>query len=507
MKSFFGKNKPPPLPKRPTDVENLTALFPGISPSMAEYYLRNNNGEFEKAFTELLEVQELLEAQEQSLQKRVSPKRVSPKRVSPKRVSPKRVSPKRVSPPKPKALSKVLTPLEELIGYFPDLEPQAVESILESNNGDIDTSIDQLLVLLKEEKIRNKAKKKKIQERKKLEASSGLIKLEIEPFSDGTKPIQHQTLFDIWIDGQIDIDAGEKSQILKQKFIDLFGGKNWNVLDPRGDGFCGLYTTSVDYNLANKDKPDFRPVSSRDEIIDNIMIGMDNYYRARHQHLELGIRLPRQIASEEIYIEFAPGIEEFDEELGFNVVTTEPDSITITLDWLLLDRDGIRERLNQLKDLPNISNEIFVLLAYAYKRNYLILRYDYQLHIKNEDPYYTTYIPCVLDVYKVDGRIIYPYSEDKAIMYNNGHYYLFMNEKSVISETIDRVISSDYHAWGNKNLGSGINVRRLRRSRKSRKSRKFRNKHKNKSKKAKFTKNIKQKYSLKKRKHNISKKY
>ena len=241
---------------------------------------------------------------------------------------------------------------------------------------------------------------------------------------------------------------------------------------------------------------------------------MDNYYRARQQHLELGIRLPRQIALEEIYIEFAPGIEEFNEELGYNEVTTEPDSITITLDWLLIDRDGIRERLNQLKELPNISNEIFVLLAYAYKRNYLILRYDYQLHMTDRDPYYTTYIPCVLDVYKVDGRIIYPYIEDRAIMYNNGHYYLFMNEKSLISETIDRVISSNYHDWGNKNLGSGIIVRKLRRSKKSRKSKFTTHKNKHKSKKAKLTKNMKQKmrkqkYSLKKRKqrNNISKKY
>ncbi len=137
---------------------------------------------------------------------------------------------------------------------------------------------------------------------------------------------------------------------------------------------------------------------------------------------------------------------------------------------------------------------------------FLILRYDLNIQLRGEDPYYTTYIPCFLDVKKSGTKTIYPYAEDNLIMFNNGHYFVLLNKKPIISATVNKIMGSDYHDWGVKNRGASIGIRKLRKS-------KFTT-HKNKSKKANFTKNKKQKmrkhkYSVKKMKQpkNKSKKY
>jgi hypothetical protein len=268
------------------------------------------------------------------------------------------------------------------------------------------------------------------------------------------------------------------------------------------------------------------------------MLALENFYIARDQHIRLKIPLPLQLIREDIIVEFTPAVEEayyeVNEKTGKNekkyrIVRDkktgklkDSDVITITLNHsdhsqktysMNHERELIKTHLSKFRGLPNIPNEIFALMPFAYKHNYLILRYDYNLIEAEEGGlYYTNYIPCLLDVQKVGDKIIYPYAEDNLIMYNNGHYFLLLNEKPIVLETVSKILGPDYKGWGLKNVGSGINVRKLRKLRKLRKS-KFTT-HKNKSKKANFTKNKKQKmrkhkYSIKKMKQpkNKSKKY
>lgn len=46
-----------------------------------------------------------------------------------------------------------------------------------------------------------------------------------------------QMPFEEWIDRL----APSELSPLRPKLLDLFNGRGWNVVDPRGDGFCGLY--------------------------------------------------------------------------------------------------------------------------------------------------------------------------------------------------------------------------------------------------------------------------
>ena len=485
-----------------TPVEQLTKIFHEFDPSVIEGLLAGNDGDLKRTAIELHELHELRKQAKE--QKRGKTMRVSP--------------PIRVSPPKQRQSTTSSTPLEKLTKTFHEFDPSVIESLLAGNDGDLKRTV---IELREQEKKHGKKKSHRGETSRRASSSTQLI---IPDFTDGNKPISRQLTFEDWIKGDYHetrlSDAGRER---KQKLKDLFDKKNWIVLDTKGDGWCGLYGTAVYYNLTNKDNLGFSPVSSKDDIIDKIMLAIDNYYIAREQHMRLDIPLPLQIRSEDIIVEFTPAVEEehykVNEKTGERErkyrIVQDSDVITITLNHsdhsqktysMNQERESIKTLLSKFRGLPNIPNEIFALMPFVYKQSYLILRYDHHLIGSFTGPYYTTYIPCLLDVQKVGDKVIYPYAEDNLIMYNNGHYFLLLNEKPIVLETVNRILGDDYKGWGLKNVGSGINVRKLRKSKYTT--------HKNKSKKANFTKNKKQKmrkhkYSVKKMKQpkNKSKKY
>jgi hypothetical protein len=491
-----------------TPLEQLTKIFQEFDPAVIESLLANNKGNLR---TTAIELHELRKQEKEQ----------------------KRGKTMRVSPPKQRPAITSSTSLEQLIKSFPDLEVPAIEAVLKMKHGNLKEATTELRIIAEYEKKQGKKTSHRGETSRRASSSTQLI---IPDFTDGIKPIRVQFTFEEWIENSYDVRRASKAGFeRKQRLEDLFDKRNWTVLDTNGDGWCGLYGTAVYYNLTNKDNPGFSPVSSRDDIIDKIMLALDNFYIARDQHIRLKIPLPIQLMREDILVEFTPAVEEEyevkDEKTGKLVKKyrialdkdtgelKDSDAITITLNRsdhsqktfsMNQERELIKTHLSKLKRLSNIPNEIFALMPFAYKHNYLILRYDYNLiGAKEGGLYYTNYIPCLLDVQKVGDKIIYPYAQDNLIMYNNGHYFLLLNEKPIVLETVNRILGRDYEGWGLKNVGSGINVRKLRKLRKSKYTT-----HKNKSKKANFTKNKKQKmrkhkYSVKKMKQpkNKSKKY
>jgi hypothetical protein len=490
-----------------TPLEQLTKIFQEFDPAVIESLLADNKGNLRRTAIELHGLRKQEKEQERG------------KTI-------------RVSSPKQRQSTISSTPLEQLIKSFPDLQVPAIEAVLEMKHGNLKEATTELRMIAEYEKKHGKKTSHRGETSRRASSSTQLI---IPDFTDGIKPIRVQFTFEEWIENSYDVRrASEAGFERKQRLEDLFDKRNWIVLDTNGDGWCGLYGTAVYYNLTNKDNPGFSPVSSRDDIIDKIMLALDNFYIARAQHIRLKIPLPIQLMREDLLVEFTPAVEEEyevkDEKTGKIVKKyriaqdkdtgelKDSDAITITLNHsdhsqktfsMNQERELIKTHLSKLKRLPNIPNEIFALMPFAYKHNYLILRYDHHLIRSPTGPYYTTYIPCLLDVQKVGDKIIYPYAEEDLIMYNNGHYFLLLNEKPIVLETVKKILAPDYNDWGVKNMGSGINVRKLRKLRKSKFTR-----HKNKSKKANFTKNKKQKmrkhkYSVKKMKQpkNKSKKY
>jgi len=407
--NFFGKKKPippppptpppppppppPPLPPLLTDIDKLVELIPGLTPDIAEIYLKSNNGNFEKALVELLETHESS-------------------------------SPKQRSPPKPPSSSR----------DQPSSSRDQPSSSTGLNPGDF---------------------------------MDGEIDLDDPRFKETVEKEVKIIDFDTWLNTMYHPEGSQKAKNVRNKLARLFGKNNWDVIDPKGDGFCGLYAATIDYaSHASVTKI----VMSRDTIIDSIVQGLEEYYKARNLHITMGIPLPNELKTPEFWMEFG-GLE---------------DAMTITEENIKTETNkrALRERFEILKTLANIPGEAFTLLAYAYKRNFLILNYDKD----SSQPYVLSWIPCYADVYKQDDEVTYPYERSTSIMFKTDHYFLFHNDDNQLKkEVVARTLQGEWQAM--------TGARGLRKSRKSRAL-----KYKNKSRKAiAITKMKKPKYSNKKR--------
>jgi hypothetical protein len=225
----------------------------------------------------------------------------------------------------------------------------------------------------------------------------------------------------------------------RARLYDLFNGGGWTVVNPRGDGFCGLYVAAIDFqtnHALNTDPMLIQRVLEidRDGLIELIIDGMKKYYEARNRHNELGIRIPSELGENKI----------------INVNDADPSSyFELTEQLLLTNEEFVREKLRILGRLANTPEALFVFLPYIYKRSYLILSYDG----RNPDapPYLTTFMPCYADVRRdARGNAIYPYGEftNSALMFNNGHYFLLHNtnpdiKAGVITDILENKFSDE----------------------------------------------------------------
>ena len=247
--------------------------------------------------------------------------------------------------------------------------------------------------------------------------------------------------FDKWLNTMYYSDGSQKVKNVRNKLARLFGKNNWDVIDPKGDGFCGLYAASIDYASG------IHTVTSRDTIIDSIVQGLEEYYKTRNLHIAMGIPLPNELKTSEFWMEFG--------SLGDAMMITEENIKTET------NKRALRERFEILKTLANIPGEAFTLLAYAYQRNFLILNYDKD----SSQPYVLSWIPCYAGVYIENGEIVYPRELAISIMFKTDHYFLFHNRDIQLKkEAVARTLQGEWQA--------SPSARGLRKSRKSRKSKK-----------------------------------
>ena len=128
----------------------------------------------------------------------------------------------------------------------------------------------------------------------------------------------------------------------------------------------------------------------------------------------------------------------------------------------------MRKRLQVLETLTTIPGEAFVLLAYAYKRNFLVLNYDDKFPLY---PYILVWTPCYADVFILEGNVIYPHEAATSIMFNNGHYFLFHNTNTQLKkETIARIIKGEWQPTREaRGIRKSKNTRKARLTRKMKK--------------------------------------
>jgi hypothetical protein len=349
--------------------------------------------------------------------------------------------------------SKFPQQVADLKILFPSLEKDIAEYYLTVNKGNYEKTVQQIMDEQEQEGMKKPASPKHKPSSSRGQPSSsrgqpsssgdymeGEIDLNDPRFKINVEKEAKEVDFDMWLNTMIHSNASQKAKNLKSKLASLFGKNNWSVIDPRGDGFCGLYAATIDYTSETD------IVMSKDTIIDSIVLGLEEYYKARKLHITMGIPLPNELKTADFYMEFS------------------------TKDSMMISEENIRNETNKralrkhfeiLKTLPNIPGEAFQLLAYAYKRNFLILNYD----DKSTQPYVLSWIPCYADVYKEGGKVLYPQESATSIMFNNLHYFLFHTTNSQVKkEIIARILRGEWQATSD--------ARGLRKSRKSRRPRK-----------------------------------
>ena len=249
--------------------------------------------------------------------------------------------------------------------------------------------------------------------------------------------------FNKWINKK----APSENSIVRQKLMHLFNGKRWKVVNPTGDGFCGIYVAAIDFqNKPNADPEvlDRVNVAHRaddaehddDALIELILDGIKNYYIAQQRHCEKGIPLPPELKD-------GPNGKYFNIDDRIDAESNVRTYFDLTLKYLLTHEAEIRQKLNVLGTLSNTPESVFIYLPYIYKRNYLILTYD---HTSVELPFVTTFMPCYADV-ELDeyGTPIYPHNvyTNSVVLYNDGHYHLLYNpDTTETARLVDYVITN-----------------------------------------------------------------
>lgn len=176
--------------------------------------------------------------------------------------------------------------------------------------------------------------------------------------------------FKVWIDKLISDSENVSEQskkikeILKTFFNDDTEDSNWDVIVPKGDGFCGLYAAELDVNEGGKYNFDTEGIlienieNEKDYIIDKLVEGIINYYEARQQHIMKNIDLPDHLIGKDFEIQLLKA------------------EITISInDKSIENKEKLRSDLLQLKDEDNMDINVFTFAAYGYKRSYLIIEY------------------------------------------------------------------------------------------------------------------------------------
>jgi hypothetical protein len=269
---------------------------------------------------------------------------------------------------------------------------------------------------------------------------------------------------------------------LKEKITRLFNAYGWYVIDPPGDGFCGIYVAQIAYKMAHSQSNDLiSPIvcPNKEYFFSIIILGIE-LYRARYKQLETDLLKYINLSLGEIdqYIIRLDAGDNYDiTSRMYNIPIAEmliamyrnmlrertipltgADDSSIDLN---LDRDFTSEgqlkrdkaiAFKQIELYGDVDIQILYFLAYAYQHNYIVLQFEKwsRLGDLNER---CSYYRLNYNYYKIgwsrgkelavsehiiesNSQSIEEYKKNTSILFNDAHYVLIHNIDKTVTEAL-----------------------------------------------------------------------
>ena len=220
------------------------------------------------------------------------------------------------------------------------------------------------------------------------------------------------------LDAKLDSEIGNQvKDIFLSKF---FKDGDWKSMEVRGNGLCLFYS----YEAADKEEYE----CSVDNIVlerfsQMVVDGIENYYRARKQHTDLRIPLPKDLLNDYLPLDF---IENNPEHL---ITFQDP----FDFDKFFKEKDHHKQHITEifkLKEFNTSPQPLSQVLAYTNNRNILQISYrdtgNPQLYF-DFFPYYSI----------IEGAS--QISNETTILFlKNGHFFpIFHSNKKIQNKTIE----------------------------------------------------------------------
>jgi hypothetical protein len=224
--------------------------------------------------------------------------------------------------------------------------------------------------------------------------------------------------------------ANSGDEFVKYKIEQIFDSNdNWKVIDPPGDGFCGLHAINIARQLLPNhlvsNITEYCPKKEKDLIINYIIDGITEYRRVLFkiyedmQNPQINHIIKKKIIPllDSMSEEPTTAIDDSDEMFGINMITD-------------FENDMLKQaKIGTIKLLihkGNVEALFLQFLAYKFKHSFIFLFYERRGNTSRR----CTYGDIKYNDYTINKRAntIEKIADNTSIIFNDGHYVLFYNE-------------------------------------------------------------------------------
>jgi len=289
---------------------------------------------------------------------------------------------------------------------------------------------------------------------------------------------------------------------LKEKILRLFNAYGWYVINPPGDGFCGIYLANIAYEMSRSYVIDYiSPIvcPNKEFLFKNIITGIELY---RATYIKLQSDLKKYLNSSIEQIDYLLRLEDAGTPvLNITDLALNKPIVKMLIDMyrsmkiehnITFDSEGVisldleidftddGQHLNKYKaeDLKKITLygdvdiQILYFLAYTYRHNYIVLQYNTIQQIYPSDILYAAD-----ELYRLNKNYIYhlinfnhyeigwhsgheadlgkhkilfnsrseeEYKSNTTILFNDRHFTLIHNIDKTVTESLIKEFMQPY---------------------------------------------------------------